>query len=98
MPETIAKSILHNFLGHAAEWYKLTIVLFLILNPIVLVVLGPFVAGWLLVGEFIFCLAMALRCYPLQPGGLLAIEAVVLGMTSPETIFHWSRKTRLSSG
>ncbi len=88
MPETIAKSILHNFLGHAAEWYKLTIVLFLIMNPIVLVVLGPFVAGWLLVGEFIFCLAMALRCYPLQPGGLLAIEAVVLGMTSPETIFH----------
>ena len=88
MPETIAKSILHNFLGHAAEWYKLTIVLFLIMNPIVLVVLGPFVAGWLLVGEFIFCLAMALRCYPLQPGGLLAIEAVVLGMTSPDTIFH----------
>jgi NhaB family Na+:H+ antiporter len=88
MPETIAKSILHNFLGHAAEWYKLTIVLFLIMNPIVLVALGPFVAGWLLVGEFIFCLAMALRCYPLQPGGLLAIEAVVLGMTSPETIFH----------
>jgi len=88
MPETIAKSILHNFLGHAAEWYKLTIVLFLIMNPIVLVILGPFVAGWLLVGEFIFCLAMALRCYPLQPGGLLAIEAVVLGMTSPETIFH----------
>ena len=88
MPETIAKSVLHNFLGHAAEWYKLTIVLFLIMNPIVLVVLGPFVAGWLLVGEFIFCLAMALRCYPLQPGGLLAIEAVVLGMTSPETIYH----------
>jgi NhaB family Na+:H+ antiporter len=79
---------MHNFLGHAAEWYKLTIVLFLIMNPIVLVVLGPFVAGWLLVGEFIFCLAMALRCYPLQPGGLLAIEAVVLGMTSPDTIFH----------
>jgi NhaB family Na+:H+ antiporter len=88
MPETIAKSILHNFLGHAAEWYKLTIVLFLFMNPIVVVVIGPFVAGWLLVGEFIFCLAMALRCYPLQPGGLLAIEAVVLGMTSPDTIFH----------
>jgi hypothetical protein len=31
------------------------------------------VAGWLLVLEFIFTLAMALRCYPLQPGGLLAI-------------------------
>ena len=88
MPETIAKSILHNFLGHAAEWYKLTIILFLIMNPIVMITMGTFVAGWLLVLEFIFCLAMALRCYPLQPGGLLAIEAVILGMTSPETIFH----------
>jgi NhaB family Na+:H+ antiporter len=36
--------------------------------------------------EFIFTLAMALKCYPLQPGGLLAIEAVAIGMTSAETI------------
>ena len=36
--------------------------------------------------EFIFTLAMALSCYPLQPGGLLAIQALVLGMTSPETL------------
>ncbi len=34
---------------------------------------GSFVAGWLLVVEFIFTLAMALKCYPLLPGGLLAI-------------------------
>jgi NhaB family Na+:H+ antiporter len=26
---------------------------------------------------------MALKCYPLQPGGLLAIEAVAIGMTTP---------------
>jgi NhaB family Na+:H+ antiporter len=77
-----------NFLGNAASWYKLTIIAFLLVNPIVMVVAGPFVAGWLLVAEFIFCLAMALKCYPLQPGGLLAIEAVVLGMTSPGTVFH----------
>jgi NhaB family Na+:H+ antiporter len=86
MPKTIAVSFLENFLGNAASWYKLTIILFLILNPLVLVTLGPFVAGWLLVAEFIFCLAMALKCYPLQPGGLLALEAVVLGMASPETV------------
>ncbi len=49
---------------------------------------GPFVAGWVLIAEFIFTLAMALKCYPLQPGGLLAIEAVVLGLTSPESVFH----------
>jgi|TARA_B100001093_G_scaffold510689_1_gene577057 NhaB family Na+:H+ antiporter len=31
---------------------------------------------------------MALKCYPLQPGGLLAIQAVALEMTSPDTILH----------
>ena len=49
-----------------------------------------FLAGWILIGEFIFCLAMALKCYPLQPGGLLAIEAVALGMTSAESVYHES--------
>jgi NhaB family Na+:H+ antiporter len=80
--------MLDNFLGHASRWYKLTILAFLILNPFVLSTMGSFVAGWLLVAEFIFCLAMALKCYPLQPGGLLAIEAVLLGMTSPTTVYH----------
>jgi NhaB family Na+:H+ antiporter len=80
--------MLDNFLGHAGRWYKLTILAFLLLNPVVLWTMGPFVAGWLLVAEFIFCLAMALKCYPLQPGGLLAIEAVLLGMTSPATVYH----------
>jgi len=88
MTKSITQSMLDNFLGHAARWYKLTILAFLVLNPIVLWVMGPFVAGWLLVGEFIFCLAMALKCYPLQPGGLLALEAVLLGMTSPATVYH----------
>jgi len=88
MPKSIALSFLDNFLGNAAGWYKLTIIGFLIINPIVLVTLGSFIAGWLLVAEFIFCLAMALKCYPLQPGGLLALEAVILGMTSPATVIH----------
>ncbi|MDT8322042.1 MAG: hypothetical protein RQ826_16115, partial [Xanthomonadales bacterium] len=88
MPQTIARSILNNFLGNAVGWYKLTILAFLAVNPLVLFVAGPFIAGWLLVAEFIFCLAMALKCYPLQPGGLLALEAAVLGMTSPDTIYH----------
>jgi NhaB family Na+:H+ antiporter len=88
MPKTLAQSLLQNFLGNAADWYKLTIVLFLVINPIVMITMGTFVAGWLLVAEFIFCLAMALKCYPLQPGGLLAIEAVILGLTSPATVYH----------
>ncbi|MEE4294805.1 MAG: sodium/proton antiporter NhaB [Xanthomonadales bacterium] len=88
MHRTIAQAAVDNFLGNAASWYKLTIVFFLLLNPIVIVTMGTFVAGWLLVGEFIFCLAMALKCYPLQPGGLLAIEAVIIGLTSPDTVLH----------
>ncbi len=49
---------------------------------------GPFIAGWLLVAQFIFALAMSLKCYPLLPGGLLAIEAVLLGMTTPENVYE----------
>ncbi len=30
---------------------------------------------------------MALQCYPLQSGGLLAIQALLLGLTIPETAF-----------
>ena len=81
-----AAAFWHNFLGHAPRWYKLTIIGFLVANPILLLVAGPTVAGWVLVLEFIFTLAMALTCYPLQPGGLLALEATVLGMTSTELI------------
>lgn len=88
MPRTIAQGLLANFLGPAASWYKKTILVFLLINPFLLWALGPFIAGWLLVAQFIFCLAMALKCYPLQPGGLLAIEAVLLGMTSPATVYH----------
>lgn len=77
-----------NFLGKAPDWYKLTIIGFLIANPFLLAAVGPYVTGWLIVLQFIFTLAMALKCYPLQPGGLLAIEAVALGMVGPDTIKH----------
>ena len=80
-------SFWQNFLGHAPDWYKKTVVLFLVLNPLLLLIAGPTVTGWVIVLEFIFTLAMALKCYPLQPGGLIAIEAVVLGMTSPQTVY-----------
>jgi Na+:H+ antiporter, NhaB family len=85
MSTTSAISYWQNFLGPAPGWYKGVILSFLVINPL-LFWLSPFVAGWILVLEFIFTLAMALKCYPLQPGGLLAIEAVVIGMTSTETI------------
>ncbi|QHB18214.1 sodium/proton antiporter NhaB [Mannheimia pernigra] len=81
-------ALFKNFLGKSPEWYKLCILAFLIINPLIYFFISPFVAGWFLVAEFIFTLAMALKCYPLQPGGLLAIEAVIIGMTSPKHIKH----------
>jgi Na+:H+ antiporter, NhaB family len=76
-----------NFLGHAPDWYKITIIGFLIVNPILVLTAGNFVAGWVLIAEFIFCLAMALKCYPLLPGGLLAIEAVLMGLTTAAGVY-----------
>ncbi len=86
MTRTLGGAFLSNFLGHSASWYKLLIIVFLIINPIMFAI-NPFVAGWILILEFIFTLAMALKCYPLQPGGLLALEAVVIGMTSPKAVY-----------
>ena len=87
MPISLGQAFAKNFLGNAPQWYKSAILLFLVINPIAFH-LDPFIAGWLLVVEFIFTLAMALKCYPLQPGGLLAIEAVLIGMTSADQVKH----------
>ncbi|MDF2179533.1 sodium/proton antiporter NhaB [Aliiglaciecola sp. CAU 1673] len=87
MQESMVTALFKNFMGHAPDWYKKTIIAFLIINP-VLFVINPYFAGWMLVLEFIFTLALALKCYPLQPGGLLALEAVAIGMTSPEHVKH----------
>lgn len=88
MSMTLAQGLAKNFLGNSPNWYKLTIVGFLVANPLLLAVLGPTITGWCVLLEFIFTLAMALKCYPLQPGGLLALQAVLIGLTSPETVYH----------
>ena len=82
------------FLGNAPRWYKSTIIAFLIINPPLLMILnsmglnGNFIIGWVFLLQFIFTLALALKCYPLQPGGLLALEAIVMGLTSTKSVFH----------
>ena len=87
------------FLGSSPSWYKNTIIAFLIFNPIALYALnyyfkeipdfnGAFYIGWLLLLQFIFTLALALKCYPLQPGGLLAIQGLIIGLTTPYTLLH----------
>jgi len=85
---SLPAEFINNFLQGTPNWYKLTIVAFLIANPILVNTVGPFITGWILILQFIFTLAMALKAYPLAPGGLLAIEAVALGMTSPGTVYH----------
>ncbi len=82
------------FLGDSPRWYKQAILSFLIINPILLVVLnslglnGGFIMGWIILLQFIFTLALALKCYPLQPGGLLAIEALVMDLSNPYSMMH----------
>ena len=88
MDQSLLQAFASNFLGNSPNWYKKAIIAFLIINPILFFTLGGTVAGWVLIGEFIFTLAMALKCYPLQPGGLLAIQAIAIGMASPETVYH----------
>jgi NhaB family Na+:H+ antiporter len=87
MKNSYCSFLLQNFLGKSPKWYKYSILFFLLINPIVFFLVSPFLAGWMLILEFIFSLAFALKCYPLPAGGLLAIEAVVIGMTKPDTVY-----------
>jgi NhaB family Na+:H+ antiporter len=88
MSGTLSQSFVDNFMGNAPVWYKKVIIAFLVINPILVFTVGPVFTGWVLIAEFIFTLALALKCYPLQPGGLLAIEAVALGMTSAVKVYE----------
>jgi NhaB family Na+:H+ antiporter len=92
MPKTYTEAFARNFLGNAPGWYKLSIIAFLIANPFLLYTVGPFITGSVLIGEFIFTLAMALKCYPLPAGGLLALQAVAIGLARPETVYHEALK------
>ena len=83
-----------NFLGASANWYKNLIIVFLVSNPIIYFILlntdldAGFILGWIILGQFIVTLAMALECYPLQPGGLIAIQSVILGLTTSKHIYQ----------
>ncbi len=76
------------FLGHAPGWYKRTVLAFLLVNPLLLVAFGPAALAAIILAQFIFTLAMALACYPLAPGGLLALEAIVLGLAGSDAVYH----------
>ncbi|MFV3288382.1 sodium/proton antiporter NhaB [Pseudomonas sp. NY11955] len=88
MQRSLTGALAHGFLGQSPLWYKAVICLILVLNPLLLVTVGPVAAGWALVIEFIFTLGMALKCYPLMPGGLLLVEALLLRMTTPQALYE----------
>ncbi len=77
-----------SFLGHSPRWFKLVMIGFLIFNIISVPLLGKTITAWIIIGEFIFTLAMALKCYPLLTGGLLAIEVLFLNLTTAKHAYH----------
>lgn len=77
-----------EFLGNSPSWFKLSILAFLVVCFPLKLIVGTTVLGWMFLGMFILTLAMALKCYPLQSGGLLGLAILALGLTSPETVWH----------
>ena len=83
--------IIKSFLGSAPVWYKTCIISFLVLNPILFSFAGTdsgFILGWIILLQFIFTLVFSIQCYPLQPGGLIAFQALLLGLTDPKHVLH----------
>ena len=91
--------MLKYFLGNSPRWYKLTMIFFLVINVILWFFLKPDpsdpsdhgnlgVLAWFMIGQFIFTLAMALKCYPLLSGGLLAIQALCLQLTTAKHAYE----------
>jgi NhaB family Na+:H+ antiporter len=76
------------FLGNSPYWFKNLILAFLALCYPLYLILGEVAIGWMFIAMFILTLAMALRCYPLQSGGLLAIAVMLLGLTTAETVWR----------
>lgn len=88
--------MLQNFLGNSPQWFKSTMIGILIINTLLFFGLPIFldhhlalqIISWLFIGEFIFTLAMALKCYPLQSGGLIAIQILAFGLTTPDNAYQ----------
>jgi hypothetical protein len=88
-PEDWSTAFFINFLGNASPRYKLFVIASLVINPFLLLLPhGKLIAGWFFLAEFLATLALSLQAYPLQPGGLLLIEANIMGVTNPKTLLH----------
>ena len=81
-------SFMDMFLGPTPLWYKQAVIAALVLNVPAYFILGPLVTSWIILAEFIFTLAMALKCFPLQPGGLLGLQVVAMGLTDSHHVYE----------
>ncbi len=86
--KTVINTFYKNFLGPSPNWFKNLLLGFLALSYPLMKLTGTTVIGWAFILMFILTLAMALKCYPLQSGGILALAVLLLGLTSPETVWY----------
>ncbi len=77
-----------EFLGNSPRWFKTTLLVFLAACYPLNLLLGETIMGWAFIAMFIMTLALALKCYPLQSGGLLALAVMALGLTNKDTVWH----------
>lgn len=80
--------VFNQFLGNSPKWFKLVIISFLVICYPAKMLLGDVVMGWAFIAMFIMTLAMALKCYPLQSGGILGLAILALGLTNHHTVWH----------
>ena len=80
--------VFKQFLGNSPKWFKLLMLTFLVICYPATLILGKVVMGWAFIAMFIMTLAMALKCYPLQSGGLLGLAILILGLTNYHTVWH----------
>lgn len=76
------------FLGRTPLWYKQAILAALVMNVVFYFALGSLITSWIILFEFIFTLAMALKCFPLQPGGLLALQVLIMQLTDSHHVYE----------
>ena len=88
MEPTLSQAFKTNFLGNSPGWYEKSIIAFLVLNPFILYFTSPFIMGWVLIAEFIFTLAMALASATTATRRVIALQAIMMGMATPEAVYN----------
>ncbi len=80
--------VFKQFLGNSPKWFKVAILGFLVISYPAKLLFGDIVMGWAFIAMFIMTLALALKCYPLQSGGILGLAILALGLTNYHTVWH----------